>query len=109
MCDDDIKSCPMNQSPSDILNASNETVSVRIATADRLCVASLVQSGTSQRDIVKGHGRAATGVCGFSALCYVLPKILSLWFCARNLVFPVIAPVTSTFDADASADDSSHS
>ena len=60
----------MNQSPSDILNASNETVSVRIATADRLCVASLVQSGTSQRDIVKGRGRAATGVCGF--LCLML-------------------------------------
>ena len=40
MCDDDIKSCPMNQSPSDILEASNETVSISIATADRLCVAS---------------------------------------------------------------------
>ena len=40
MCDDDLKSCPMNQSPSDILEASNETVSISIATADRLCVAS---------------------------------------------------------------------
>ena len=108
MCDDDLKSCPMNQSPSDILKASNETVSVSIATSDWLCgvwYSPGPLNGISSRDVDAPRQEFVV----FSALCYVLPKILSLWFCTRNLVFPVITPVTSTFDADASADDSSHS
>ena len=42
MCDDDLKSCPLNHYSSDILKACNdsEMVSISIATADRLCVAS---------------------------------------------------------------------
>ena len=67
MCDDDLKSCPMNQSPSDILKASNETVSVSIATSDWLCVA----SGTV-RDLSTGY-RQGTWTRRDRSLWFSLP------------------------------------
>ena len=72
------------------------------------CAWHLVQPGIPQRDIVKGPWMRRDRSLWFLCPMLFLHKVLSLWFCKRNLVLPVFSrPVTSTFGADASANDSS--